>query len=108
MATASGADVIPLRKETKARLSQLKGERTYDEVVRVLLDRTERAAPPSPSGEARHPDEQLALAELAAERWRLWEASGRVRTLGPRLVSYKPREAGREVRLGGIRRGFPP
>ena len=38
MPTGASSDLLPLRKETKRRISRLKGDATYDEVLRALLD----------------------------------------------------------------------
>lgn len=121
MPTAPGSDVVPLRKETKRRLARLKGEGTYDDVIRDLLSaadadglaaaralRQDTAPAPAPSPD-RDPEEQLLVARLAAERWRLWRRSGRARDLGPRLVEWRPEEGDREVTyVVSRRRGFSP
>lgn len=111
MPTSLRSDVVPLRKETKARLEALKGEGSFDEVLRMLLDAFERGPPRAPAarGPERAPEEQVALAELAARRWALWRRNGRVRDLGPRVVAYYPRRTKREVRIDWPgRRGFAP
>lgn len=87
MPTRPSSDLVPVRKETKARLARLKGDGTYDALLRGLLRAAE--TPPAPSADReRLPEEQLALAELAARRWRLAVARGQLREGGPRLVSY--------------------
>lgn len=110
MATSPRSDVVPLRKETKARLEALKGDGSFDDVLRLLLDAFERSPPRPPSrGPERAPEEQVALADLAARRWALWRRDGRVRDVGPRVVAYYPRQARREARVDWPgRRGFAP
>ena len=111
MATSPRSDVVPLRKATKARLERLKGDGSFDDVLRMLLDAFERAPSPEPGsrGPERSPQEQVALADLAARRWALWKRDGRVREIGPRIVAYYPRQARREVRVDWpSRRGFAP
>jgi hypothetical protein len=111
--TRPGFDVIPLRKETKARLAQLKGEGSYDELLRRLLE-AGGGLPPgatdAPPSKPRAPDEQVALARLAAWRWQDRVRGGRIVELGPRLFVYrtgaKPRRS-LDVEWSG-RRGFSP
>ena len=87
MPTRPGFDLVPVRKETKEALARLKGDRTYDEVVQALLADASRPAT-VPRDRARDPEEQIALADLAAKRWRMAVAEGRIDELGPRLVVY--------------------
>lgn len=78
---------MPVRKETKERLAQLKGSGSFDALIDGLL--RQAAAPAArPSDRERLPEEQLALAELAARRWRLAVERGQLREVGPRLVAY--------------------
>jgi hypothetical protein len=110
MPTRAGLDVVPLRKATKERLARLKGEGSYDAVITRLLD-GEAPVPPSPEGERfRAPAKQVALAKLAAERWRLMVESGRIVDRAPRLLVYRlPEEPRRDVRVRWSgRRGFAP
>ena len=87
MPTSPRSDVIPLRKETKRRLEAIKGERTFDELVHELIEtRATLVADPPREQRARDPQEQVALAELSAVRWRQAVASGRIAELGPRLL----------------------
>lgn len=111
MPTSPRSDVVPLRKETKARLEAMKGDGSFDDVLRALLDAFERSPSlsSSPREPGRSPEEQVALADLAARRWALWRREGRVRDDGPRVVSYYPRQSRREVRVDWPeRRGFAP
>lgn len=85
--TRPGSDLVPVRKETKERLSRLKGERSYDELIRDLLARAE-LPPALPLERPWPPHKQLALAELAAKRWRLATERGTIVGRGPRLVEY--------------------
>lgn len=87
MPTRPNADLVPVRKETKARLARLKGDASYDACITDLLAMAQRP-PAAPMDRPRLPEEQLALAELAAQRWRLALARGQLREEGPRLVSY--------------------
>lgn len=79
---------MPLRKATKQRLAALRDGRTYDEVIQDLLAGREPAPSPGVPSKTRYPGEQLALARLAATRWRLAVESGRIVELGPRLVIW--------------------
>lgn len=88
MPTSPDSDVIPVRRTTKRRLEAIKGERTFDELVRALLDLSDEP-PRLPFDRPRAPEEQLALADLAATRWRLACRDGRIREIGPRLVSMR-------------------
>ena len=98
MATAPGSDVVPVRKETKARLAALRQGRTFDEVIRDLLEG--RIAAPPPRDRPRSAQEQLALAELARRRWQLLVKSGTLVERGPRLVTWNiPKEEPRDLRV---------
>lgn len=115
MPTRPGSDLIPLRKATKERLAVLKGSRSYDGLLRALLDAAAPGGPPEgsqgPSGRHSHPDEQLALAALAARRWQAWLTEGRVVEVGPRLLVYRTRKNAprRSLRVEWSgRRGFAP
>ena len=109
MPTGRNSDVIPVRKATKQRLDELRGRQSYDAALRKLLGEpveSDAGSRPSPD---RDPDEQLLIARLAAQRWRLWAEQGRVKWLGPRLVEYWPSEPQREVSyVVARRRGFAP
>jgi hypothetical protein len=100
--TRPGFDLVSLRKETKARLAELKGSGSFDDVVSDLL-----AARDAASGAAHErpwsPEKQVALAELAARRWALARERGRIEELGPRLVVLRTGLA----RRGGLRVTFP-
>lgn len=120
MATGSGSDLLPVRKETKARLAQLKGDASYDALLRALLDTAPREAvlrrldvgphPARAEPRERPPEKQLMIAELAARRWAAWIRDGRVEPRGPRLYVWRPLPApDRKVRYGWEgRRGFAP
>ena len=88
MPTRPGFDVIPLRRATKERLEALKGDASYDAVLQSLLAEADRP-PATPLGRERDPQEQLALAELAARRWELARRRGQIQELGPRLIVYR-------------------
>lgn len=119
MPTGATSDLLPLRKETKRRLSRLKGDdATYDEVLRALLDAAPeaevlaklRGSAPRKEPRERPPEKQLLIASLAERRWAEWLAEGRVRPLGPRLYTWReaPR-VDREVRYAVVgRRGLSP
>jgi hypothetical protein len=87
MPTRPSGDLIPVRKETKRRLARLKGDASFDALIGNLLARAQRPVRAA-TDRPRLPDEQLALAHLAAERWRLAVARGQLREEGPRLVTY--------------------
>lgn len=111
MATSANSDLVPVRKATKTRLESLKGARSYDEVIRDLLDSAPTAGPAekATASATRDPDEQLLIARLAQQRWMLWRADGKIRDVGPRLVEYRIDEPTREVRIDRPqRRGFAP
>lgn len=111
MPTRPGFDVVPLRKETKRRLAALKGDGSYDEAIVALLERAE--APPAqatPAARERHPEDEVALARLAARRWRHRVERGQIEEIGPRLLIYHTRKQPRKVlhvEWDG-RRGFAP
>lgn len=104
MATSRASDVIPLRRSTKARLTGLKGSRTYDQALSALLDLGEaslaarldlvdreavnRAAALVAPQRGREPSKQLLLARLAKERRERWLAEGRLVPLGERRTRY--------------------
>lgn len=88
MPTRPGADLVPVRKETKTRLAALKGSRSFDQLLRTLLERAEEPSR-APLDRPRTPDEQLALADLAARRWDLALALGVLEEIGPRLIVYR-------------------
>lgn len=88
MPTREDFDVVPLRKATKRQLAQMKGGGTYDAAIRTLLA-TATTSAPVPLERPRAPDEQLALADLAARRWRLAVRSGALEEIGPRLVVFR-------------------
>lgn len=94
MPTRPDFDVVPLRKSTKRRLTQLKGERTYDDVIAGLLARPQTPAG-VPRARERDPEEERALASLAARRWQLRVTQGRIREIGPRLFVYNTQKAPR-------------
>ena len=111
MPTRPGFDLVPLRKETKARLARLKGGRSFDALLQDLLASAgDLDARPVPS-KARDPEEQLALADLAARRWKALVAQGRIEERGPRLLVYWTRKDAPRRRLD-VRwtgeRGLPP
>lgn len=88
MPTRAGFDLIQLRRETKERLARLKQDRSFDEVVRELLDRAESPAPsvlerPWPA------HKQDALADMAAKRWQRALSTGQILERGPRLLVYR-------------------
>jgi hypothetical protein len=112
MPTRPGFDVIPLRKETKARLAEMKGKRSFDDVLQSLLGAVSTgASPTAPASKPRDPEEQLALAEVAARRWRSAVTAGRIVERGPRLFVLHLRESAPRrtlhVEWTG-RRGFTP
>lgn len=87
MPTRAGSDVVPVRKETKRRLEALRGEGSYDSAIQALL--AQASAPPAVAlDRGLAPDEQLALADLAARRWALAIKRGVLREIGPRLIVY--------------------
>lgn len=107
MPTRPGADLVPVRKATKERLLALKGERTFDDAIRDLLEAGSRMRP---LGRERSPDEQVALAQLAARRWADALAKGRIEEKGERLLVLRLRKPARrtlDVSWSG-RRGFDP
>lgn len=111
MPTRPGFDVVPLRKETKRRLAELKGDGTYDEVIAALLARADAgAAPDAPACRERAPEDEIALARLAAKRWRHRVERGQIEELGPRLFIYRTRtKPRRALRVEwDSRRGLPP
>lgn len=118
MATSVGSDLLSIRKETKARLSRLKGAATYDALLQILLElapedevvRRLHGAAPRREARERPPEKQLQVARLAAERWRLWTKEGRVVQRGPRLYTWNVRaSAPRQVTHAWQgRRGLPP
>lgn len=108
MPTRPGFDLVSVRTETKEQLARLKGSRTYDELIQSLLEGATNAAAP-PDAKPRDPEEQVALAELAARRWERWLETGQVRELGPRLFAYYPKTSRRSTRVEWSgRRGFEP
>ncbi len=88
MATSKGSDLIPVRATTKARLRELKGDGSFDEAIRSLLN---AASPGMPVAleRPRLPDEQIALADMARTRWRFALRSGQLAERGPRLIVYR-------------------
>jgi len=107
MPTRPGADLVPVRKATKERLLALKGERTFDDAIRDLLEAGSRAPR---MARDRSPDEQVALAQLAARRWSEGVAQGRIEEKGERLIVLRLRKPARrtlDVSWSG-RRGFDP
>lgn len=88
MPTRPGFDVVPLRRDTKRRLTAMKGERSYDQLLVELLDRSE-TPPPAPRERPWPEHKQLALADLAAKRWALAAKRGQLAERGPRLVIYR-------------------
>lgn len=124
MATGATSDLVPVRKATKQRLAELKGDASYDAALRALLDATPievvrsrlrpaRASPAAPSvpSAAREPEEQLLIPRLAEESWRAWRRAGIARDRGERMISFFPDARGGpdEVRIAARRdRGFPP
>ena len=108
MPTRPGFDLVSVRKTTKDRLAGLKGDGSFDELLIRLLEDAP-ITPPMPS-KPRHPDEQVALARLAATRWQLAVESGRIVELGPRLFTCRLIEPirGELSVTWPARRGFPP
>jgi len=113
--------LVPVRKETKARLARLKGGASYDALLRVLLDQVPRdeverrlrghtTPARRPEARERPPEKQLMIADLAARRWHAWLTDGRATQRGPRLYSWKTKEeAPRSVRYEWTgRRGLSP
>ncbi len=49
--------------------------------TRMLVRRDARSV-------TRHPDEQVTLAEVARERWKLWRETGRVEEVAPRRLRW--------------------
>lgn len=88
MPTREGFDVVPLRKTTKARLRAIKGDGSFDDAIQALLDRAS-SRPLTAAERPRDAEEQLALADLAARRWALEVARGRIVERGPRLVELR-------------------
>lgn len=109
MPTRPGSDLVPVRTETKQRLAELKGDRTYDAVIRALLDNA-APSPLAPAARERAPEDQVALARLAAKRWRMRVEEGRIEELGPRLFVYHTqKEPRRKLRVTWTdRRGIAP
>lgn len=120
MPTGADSDLLPVRKETKARLAKLKGGASYDALLRALLDvappealakRLQAAAPPAPAEpRERPPEKQRMIAALAARRWERWLREGRVEPRGPRLYAWRTRApVERKVTYGWPgRRGLAP
>lgn len=136
MPTRPSSDVLPLRKTTKQALTDVKGDASYDEVLRTLLEmvppdelqrrleenrtaeeRAQRlrkeAEERARLGAERSPDKQLLIARLARQRWQRWQEEGQVKELGPRLLAWNPGPPQTEAQPGvklalQPRRGFPP
>lgn len=92
MPTRPDFDVVPIRKATKRKLTQLKGARTYDDAIASLLARADTPLEP-PRARERPPEKERALADLAARRWRMRVERGEIVELGPRLFIYRLRSA---------------
>lgn len=131
MPTSLGSDLVPARKETKRQLESVKGRRTYDDVLRALLQltppdvlaarlrmedatmgRVVRARSAEGAQPSRSPEKQLLIAELAEARWARWLADGRVARVAPRRYAWRltapeaDRGGASIVRRPG--RGLPP
>lgn len=109
MPTRPDFDVVPIRKATKRKLTQLKGARTYDDAIATLLARAD-APSETPRSRDRDPEKERALADLAARRWRMRIERGDVVELGPRLFIYRLRdEPRRKLHVSWPEgRGFSP
>lgn len=120
MPTSPLSTVIPLRRATRARLEELREQRTFDATLREILDALPPAAllgqPAEPSrvtpepADRRSPAKQLLLARLAEAAWRERVARGEIERVGERMVVWsspsRVEEVPRVVRER--RRGLPP
>lgn len=136
MPTRAASDLVSVRKTTKQALAKLKGEGSYDQLLRALLEQAspkeiqERMARLGEAeeradqlrseaeervrrGVERSPEKQALIARLAKQRWEQWQREGRATFLAPRLVAWNPRPPA-EPKKEGVklawqpRRGFPP
>lgn len=121
---------IPVPEETKARLGALKPRGvTWDQMLRWMLEvrdpadwadafrdraqregavlRARRLRSEGARSVTRDPGEQVALAEVARRRWKMWEETGRVEEIGPRRFRLKPPPEGEEadVTIRRVREG---
>lgn len=127
-----------MRKATKEALAEAKGDRSYDEVLRTMLEmvpldevrrqmerrreddaRAMRLRMESMErlrrGLERSPEKQVLIADLARQRWKRWVQEGRVKELGPRLVAWNRKAAATSSEpRAGVKlawqpgRGLPP
>lgn len=111
MPTSASSDVIPVKKTTKQALASVKGDYSYDELLRVLLSvvppdqlrmalekrqeqfnqqaEARRELRQRTSLDRRSPEKQILIARLADTRWKQWLDQGRVVARGPRLFDWR-------------------